>query len=465
MGRGIISASILAILIMIISIFTILFTLASVSAYQVTTTDKGSTIISEVGNPAIFEFNITGGAENDFAEIYSLVNVAFEPKSAFDLPRSKTLDVKVHPSRQYLDRPGNYKIEFFVRGSLGQVSDVLTFKVVSLKDAISLVPDNLHPDDDSLHLSLQNTQNTVLNNILLTFTSDFFSYKQNVSLQPFEKLNISIPIDRSKSKSLVAGKYIMKAEVEFEGAKVKVEGMINYLEKQGTSIQESSTGFIIRKNTITKTNEGNVPITDSISVRKDVVSRLFTTYSIPPESTKRSGLSVDYTWGKSLQPNESWVVVSTTNYTFPFILLILIIVVGVLVSIYSKTHVAVSKQVSYVKTKGGEFALKVRLSVKARKHVERIQIIDRLPGMTKLYEKFGIRPDKIEAGTRRMLWNIDRLQAGEERVFSYIIYSNVNIVGRFELPSATVIYEKDGKTHEIISNRAFFLSDISSSQD
>src|SRR3989338_8820997 len=165
MGRGIISASILAILIMIISIFTILFTLASVSAYQVTTTDKGSTIISEVGNPAIFEFNITGGAENDFAEIYSLVNVAFEPKSAFDLPRSKTLDVKVHPSRQYLDRPGNYKIEFFVRGSLGQVSDVLTFKVVSLKDAISLVPDNLHPDDDSLHLSLQNTQNTVLNNI------------------------------------------------------------------------------------------------------------------------------------------------------------------------------------------------------------------------------------------------------------------------------------------------------------
>ena len=120
---------------------------------------------------------------------------------------------------------------------------------------------------------------------------------------------------------------------------------------------------------------------------------------------------------------------------------------------------AISKQVSYVKTRGGEFAVKVRVSVKARKHVERIQIIDRLPGMTKLYEKFGIKPDKIDTSTRRLFWNIDHLQAGEERVFSYIIYSNVNIVGRFELPSATAIYENEGNIQESQSNMAFFVAE------
>ena len=451
--------------IFLVSVLAFFILLSYVSAYTLEKTDKGSTIIAEVANPAVYEFTISGGASDDYAEIYSLLGVEFEPKSAFDLPVSKTLDVKVHPSNKYLDHPGNYIVEFYVRGSLGQLKDDLTFKIVSLKDAISIIPSNLHPDDVSLELSLQNTQNTVLNDITLTFSSDFFNVQKKVSLKPFEQANISIPIDKVKSRSLTAGRYIMKAQVALEDAQVKVEGIINYLEKQGTSIQISTSGAIIRKTEITKKNEGNVPLNDIIESRKDIISRLFTTYSVEPASTKRTGLFVSYSWNKPLQPNESWIITSTTNYTFPFFLILLIIVVGVLVNIYSKTNLAITKQVSYVKTRGGEFALKVRLSVKARKHVERIQIIDRLPGMTKLYEKFGIKPDKIETATRRLFWNIDHLQAGEERVFSYIVYSTVNIVGRFELPSATAIYEKDGKTYEIFSNRAFFLSDISSSDE
>lgn len=450
---------------MLFAILVFILSILSTSAYEVSKIDKGSTIIAEVGNPAIYEFTISGGTSDDYAEIYSLVGIEFDPKSVFDLPGSKTLEVKAYPSNKYLDRPGNYIVEYFVRGSQGQVKDELAFKIVSLKDAISLVPQNLNPDDDSLNLAIQNTQNTELSNITLEFSSDFFSVERQISLAPFEKINITIPIDKSKSRSLVAGTYIMKAQIEYKDAKVKVEGVINYLEKQGTSIQTSSSGFIIRKTIITKKNEGNVPLTDSINLEKDIISRLFTTYSTQPSSAKRQGLSVSYSWSKPLQPNESWAVISTTNYTFPFLLLLFVIIIGALVSIYSHTNVAVSKQVSYVKTRGGEFALKVRVSVKARKHVERIQVIDRLPGTTKLYEKFGIKPDKIDAATRRLFWNIDHLQAGEERVFSYIIYSNVNIVGRFELPSSTVIYEKDGKLHEVISNRAFFLSDMSSSEE
>jgi hypothetical protein len=80
-----------------------------------------------------------------------------------------------------------------------------------------------------------------------------------------------------------------------------------------------------------------------------------------------------------------------------------------------------------------------------------------------LYEKFGIRPDKIDAATKRLFWNIERLNSGEERVYSYIIYSKLNVVGRFELPSATAIYQREGKTEQVLSNRTFFVAETSRS--
>jgi hypothetical protein len=56
-------------------------------------------------------------------------------------------------------------------------------------------------------------------------------------------------------------------------------------------------------------------------------------------------------------------------------------------------------------------------------------------------------------------WDIDSLQPEEERIFSYIIYSKVAPIGKFELPTATAIFEKDGKIHEAESNRVFFLTE------
>ena len=148
-----------------------------------------------------------------------------------------------------------------------------------------------------------------------------------------------------------------------------------------------------------------------------------------------------------------------TNYTFPFILLLLIIASGFLAHRYSRTNVVAQKQVTHVRTKSGQFAVKVQIAIRARTDVKNIQVIDRLPGMMKLYDKFGTKPSKLDATTRRMFWNIDHLRTGEERVVSYIIYSTVSVVGRLELPPALVVFEHNGALHEVPSNRAFFLAE------
>ncbi|MBI3334075.1 hypothetical protein HYZ97_01180 [Candidatus Pacearchaeota archaeon] len=436
-----------------------LLLLPAIHALEVTKSDKGSVVISELGNPAVYEFAIRSPVP-DTLEIYSLVGIDFSPRGTFDVSSGTTkLEVSVYPSKTFKDRPGNYVVEYFIKGNQGMFRDTLEFKVVSLANTIALIPENLHPDDEMLEVQVKNIQNTLLTDVTITFSSEFGMNQKILSLQPYEGVNVSLPIDKEKSSRLRAGTYILTGEIALGEAEAKTEGVITYLEKQGTSLTKTSEGLFIRKTSITKKNEGNVPVVDSIEVQKDIVSRLFTSYSLEPEKTERSGLIVRHTWSKQLQPAESWVLLIKTNYTLPFILIILIVVVAFLVHVYTMTHVRVEKRVSYVKTKGGELALKVRLSVKARRHVDRIQLIDRLPGMTQLYEKFGIKPDRIDASTRRLFWNIQSLQAGEERVFSYIVYSKINIVGTFELPAATALYEVDGKMHEVLSNRAFFVAD------
>ena len=67
-------------------------------------------------------------------------------------------------------------------------------------------------------------------------------------------------------------------------------------------------------------------------------------------------------------------------------------------------------------------------------------------------------PNKVDEKTRRINWKFEKLEEGEIRVLNYIVYSKVGVLGRFALPSATAIYEKDDEAKESSSNRAFFVA-------
>jgi hypothetical protein len=84
--------------------------------------------------------------------------------------------------------------------------------------------------------------------------------------------------------------------------------------------------------------------------------------------------------------------------------------------------------------------------------------------MTKLYEGYGKMPDKIDEATRRVAWSLGGLESGEERILSYVVYSKLQTVGRLELGAAKLVYEKDGKTDAVNSNKTFFVSEAGSGE-
>ncbi len=421
---------------------------------------KENVIISELKNPAVFDFIVDNKGLKEDVRIYSLISVTIEPLDKFLLNEGKNnFEVKAYPGVKLRAKPGFLNFEYQIKGSIsGITKDSLLIKIVPLNDVLTIEPSPLHPMNSEAEIVIRNMENINLENLTLTFDSPFYSGEEKFSLKPFEKKPIMVKVNKETEK-LTAGDYIVMAKVKIEDKEADVGGIIKYLESEGTSYDVESKGTIIKTTVLRKKNYGNTPVDVKLNINKDIISRLFTSYSIDPVSKERKGLSVNYVWEKNLSPSESFEVKVTTNYTIPFILILLIIAVGIFAKIYSQTAVTLNKRVSFVNTKGGHFALKVNLTVKARKHVDNVQIIDRLPDMTKLYEKFGKAPDKIDNATKRIFWNLDRINKGEERVYTYIIYSDLKVVGKFELPAATAVFEKDGKTMEAWSNKTYFASE------
>ena len=239
--------------------------------------DMGSVVIAELGNPAVFELTINVPEPEDI-ELYTLVGISLSPRGTIQLKSGTTpLTVQAYLPPEARRVPGPYSFEYQIKGERsGIVRDTMTVTIVNLKDAIEIEPASLKPGAANIRIVVRNTQNTRLENVQLSLDSEFFSAKQTLSLEPFATTTLTIPVDTAKIKSLPAGKYIITGRASIGDAQATLQGFLTYVEQQSVSARADSKGFLVRTKTLTKTNEGNVPVADTIVVRRDILTRLFT---------------------------------------------------------------------------------------------------------------------------------------------------------------------------------------------
>lgn len=420
--------------------------------------------IKELKKPAVFDFKITNNGDNDNFEFYSLAGVDISPKGTFPIARGevKNIKVEIYPQEELLAKTLGYlSFSFKIRGqSSGSMEDKLDIRIIGLKDAFEVRCSNIAVGESEASCYVQNNENIEFEKVNLEMSSALFSDKREISLKANERKIFGVVLDKSEVGKLIAGSYVLTTKIRVEGKEAVQESNIKFTEKSDLQTTEETAGFIIYTTNIEKKNVGNLPTVSDIKVKKNIISRLFTTVSPSPDAVERAGWNIYYRWQRELKPSESQTVKVRTNWLLPIIIILAILIIIWIVRKFSSKDVDLRKRVVFVKTKTGVFALKVIVSVSARKFVEDITVKDKLPALVKLYERYGsITPDRYDEKYRRLEWDIDRLNEGEERVFSYIIYSKVGVMGRFALPIATASYEKDGKLHETESNSVFFVTE------
>lgn len=448
----------------LVILFLIALILPTISAINldISTKPVSDTIITELDQPAVFELTLRNLEETDTFEIYSVIGLELSQKDPFTIGTGdkKTLIIEVGLPKT-LKSPGRRRaFEYKIRNLENEIQrEEFIMDIIKLEDAFLVTQENINPESESTSFSIKNIATSELN-LSLDLDSAFFTNQTEISLKPSEIKEIQIPIDKEKIKSLSAGNYLTNIEITVEDQRITKEALIKFLEQEGIDTQETEEGVLIKRQEILKKNIGNVRKEVEITIEKNIFEYLFTTITTEPTEIFFQDSRVTYTWKKELIPNEELKVVVKTNWYYPIIIIILIILVVYLIKRSIETDLMLRKKVSFIKTKGGQFALKVSLKLKAKRFIERINLIDKLPPLVQLYNKFGvIAPDNIDINNRRLEWNIETLNKDEERIFTYIIYSRVGVVGRFELPEARATYEKDGRIKHQISNRSFYINE------
>jgi len=448
----------------------LVFSLGLISSeLQLTKETVSSVAVKDLNLPAIYNLHLKNGGDADNFRIYSLVGITMEPVESFflDAGEQKDIVLKAYPTLAVKSTPEYYSFEYKISGEKSGIqTDNLAITITNLKDVFTITAEQITLDSQKAVIKFTNKGGHIFNDVKVEMSSAFFSDSRTISLAALESKNIEIPIDTQKLTKLIAGPYVVNIKLAYGNIDATTSAILKFEERPGIKTTELLEGFLTRRYEVEKRNEGNVKTPVTVVVSKNLFSSIFTGFNIGPSRTELSGFSKDYFFQKDLGPSESLNVIAKTRWWILASIIAGIIIIWYLADKYIKTKVVVSKKVSYVRTKGGEFALKVSLEVKARDFVEKLRIVDRLPPMVKVFEKFGaIAPDKIDERSRRLEWNLAALGKGEERTFSYIVYSKVGVMGRFELPAAGAIYEFQGKIKEASSNQAFFKNEPGAKKD
>lgn len=445
-------------------VIVLLSILPLISAANLNIEQKTSDVAMIVGldMPAIFDLQITNLGGGDNFMFYNFFGADTLPKGTVSIANGETKDVQVgvYP-RTDLKQEGRVKFDIYIKGSAGdQLTFPLNVNVITLDQAFEVGAEEFKPDSNNVSVYIKNLANFNFDNMDVTFSSPFFNFEKTITLNPYEKQSFEITLNKDQFRDLMAGYYTLTADINANNKKTTVEGTMKFTEKDIVTTSQDDYGFIVNTQKILKVNEGNVISPSSTILKKNIVSRLFTTFSPAPDLVDRKGLVVYYTWERQLKPGDQLQITVTTNWILPLLAILLTVAIVILTKQFSKTNLSLKKKVSFVRAKGGEFALKVSVIINARKFVERVNVIDRLPPLVKLHEKFGGEmPRKVDESNRRIEWHFDKLQEGETRIISYVIYSKVGVLGKFALPTTTAVYEKDGQVHEAESNHAFFIAD------
>ncbi|MGM5482641.1 MAG: hypothetical protein ACQESF_04225 [Nanobdellota archaeon] len=230
-----------------------------------------------------------------------------------------------------------------------------------------------------------------------------------------------------------------------------------------TKIESTKTtkeGFLKRTEIFNFTNLGNIEAKKTKSVSSTVFKKLFTSSSREYEEVNKNGLK-HLVWDLEILPGQTEQISYTINYRPLFVIIILIIIAG-LVYYFGRSPVTIKKEAKKIPGFEGETSrLKVLLHVKNRttKPLENLNVIDRIPKIAQLGKKKSIgtmHPSKVVNNEKKgtmVKWNIPVLEAYEERIISYQIYSKLEIIGPMTLSKAVLKYKnKRGKNSRIFSN-------------
>ena len=429
---------------------------------------------------AIFEVSISNNqlrntdffiAKNFFSERW---RVAAQPyilsvESGF----SRNTQLRIAPSKFLV--PGEYKLVIGIESRDGSFKEELLLEIEVIpfgEDNVRtelIVDDKIDPRIEStVRVELENLFNYNIDDVNIRLESDLFEFENNIELKAnekrVEKFELNFPAD------VKLGEYefsvVVKTGKDVLGAANKKVLLAPYSEVTEKIFRSNKFNKNI---VITKENTGTEKSSEEVNLELTWIEKILARYNIPPDSVNKADGKYIVRWFFSIEPGERVDIIVNLPYgTYLSILLITLLLVYLIFYITRRKVVLVKKIIDVTKDSEGIKGVKIilHLTNRGNKAIEKIRIIDYLPKMVAASGKdFGtMKPTRVQKsmdGRLRLVWDLDGLDRGEERIISYIARSSLSIIGKLLLPEAVVEYQT-GRSHvHVRSNKLTLLTKAS----
>ncbi|MFC1768894.1 hypothetical protein ACFLZX_03975 [Nanoarchaeota archaeon] len=280
--------------------------------------------------------------------------------------------------------------------------------------------------------------------LVVRSVNGLFNKNFNITLESKErsvkKFEIGIDKNAIPQSDAISVEIMHQGETILSG--VQRPYKINAYSEIDKSEKESSF-FLKSGRNVSFSNKGNVVYDGPVTVSYSLFNRMF--ISTDPKGeflSEEDGRLIQ--WNILLQPGETMTIHIVTNFRILLYILILIFIV-LLIYVHLRSPIIVEKKVTHVDRKeGGISEIKVMITLKNRgkKAVKTINVTDKVTqiGHVKKGVDIGtLQPSKVLTHEHKgtlLKWDVNQVDAGEERVMAYRITASLPITGGVELPSA-----------------------------
>ena len=341
------------------------------------------------------------------------------------------------------------------------VEHVLNVKVVeqTILPRINF-PETINPGSSfNFEVDLENRRQESVDGLRVVLESDIFSLEEVVDLNVSERKIISFPVDFDDNT--IVGDYNVKVNVYEEGELIgQVEDIFSVLLREDIVVEENKLdGFLNYEYDVVIKNNGNQEVTESYSYTAGGLASMFLDSNVEPIKI----VDGEHTWESNLMPGESFELLISVDYRFfAFIILVLVALI-IFIIIYTRKDIVVKKRVvSLGKNKDGSARMRIVVTVvnKGFHRLSNVMVLDSVPGAAEVPKQFGTaEPTSIsKKGTgSSLIWRIQNLGAGEERLFSYVANSKRRLHQRIVLPKAHARYKKGNRDVVVSSSGLQFF--------
>lgn len=371
--------------------------------------------------------------------------------------------------RDDIEPDRRYTLNFNIKSKTNdevKVEYPVIIDVVSPEELVKIttdMPEKVTPGKETVFsVTFRNQANMMIDPAEIYIDSDLFSkhYTEKFYRTPYEvkKILKFTPEPATKPGKYQLGMRVYKGKT-LRGKLIKTFEVIANPDIK--SKVETTPGFLKRTIEVTKTNIGNVDVEEHYELPITWFQKLMTSFSHEPQKITPGKVE----WLFTIEPGNSYVLIIDTDYRALFFTIIGVFIAAIIIIYYIRRGVSIKKGIFKIKNGKGivtEIKVMLHLNNRTSKPTKDVKVVDILPNVLNLEQEFGtLKPSKVQKGERssRLIWNIDELEPGEERIISYKAKPGLHIIGRIVLPAALLRYRsKEHKTIDVKSNRIIFFS-------